>query len=283
MNTTFGALIAAAALAAALAWGPAGAESAGAAPAGAAPPSASSESQADVEYIEYTGNASARHAQSLLYGEHHFLVYRAGRLSERLVLYTCPSGTAFARKHVNYVASQAPDFVFDDASNGMQEGVRTQNGGRSVFFRPNRIEPEKSAPLPVVTELVVDAGFDELIRAQWSKLMTDAPLPLHFLVPSRLQALSFDVQHLRSDRVDGRPAEVFRLQLSGLLGLVLPGIEVTYDSAEHVLVRFEGISDLRDRSGDNFQASIVFHVSDRRPGSAQSFATAGQAPIAPCH
>jgi hypothetical protein len=64
--------------------------------------------------------------------------------------------------------------------------------------------------------------------------------------------------------------------------MLLPGIEVTYDSSEHALVRFEGISDLRDRSGDNFQTSIVFHVSDRRPGSAQSFSTAEQATIAPC-
>jgi hypothetical protein len=252
-------------------------------PAWATPASASTSQTADEEYLEYTGIASARHAPNFLYGEHHVLVYRAGRLSERLVLYTCPNGAPFARKKVTYVDSQAPDFFLDDASNGMQEGVRTEGGERSVFFRTDRIEREKSAPLPQVAGLVADAGFDELIRAHWSFLMTDAPLPLHFLVPSRLQAMSFEVQHLRSDRVDDRPAEVFRLQLSGLLGMVLPGIEVTYDSAEHALVRFEGISDLRDRSGDNFQASIVFHVSDRRPGSAQAFATAEQTKIAPCH
>jgi hypothetical protein len=275
MSNIFSGWLPAAAWVAGLAW---------AAPAWAASPSTSGAQQADDEYIEYTGAAAARHAQSILYSEHHFLRYHAGRLSERLVLYTCPNGTAFARKHVNYVASQAPDFIFDDASNGMQEGVRTQNdGGRSVFFRANRIEPEKSAPLPVVTGLVVDAGFDELIRADWSMLMTDSALPLYFLVPSRLQTMSFEVQHSRSDHVDGRPVEVFRLQLSGLLGMLLPGIEVTYDSTERVLVRFEGISDLRDKSGDNLQASIVFHVSDRRPGSAQSFAAAQQAMIAPCH
>jgi hypothetical protein len=278
MNTTFKALLPAAAwvlaslLASNRAWPAAG----GPAPGGAAPPP-------EDGYIEYTGTARARHAQRILYQEHHFLAYRAGRLSKRLVLYTCPNGAAFARKQVNYVDSQAPDFFFEDASNGMQEGVRTQNGERSEFFRANRVEPEKSAPLPKVTGLVADAGFDEFIRAHWSTLMTDDPVPLHFLVPSRLQALDFEVRHLRSDRADGRPAQVFRLQLAGLLGLVLPGIEVTYDAADRVLVRFEGISDLRDASGDNLQASIVFPVSDRRPGSAQSFATAEQASIAPCH
>jgi hypothetical protein len=247
-----------------------------------ASPAAASGAQADDEYIEYTGTASARHAQQVLYGEHHVLVYRAGHLRERLVLYTCPNGAAFARKKVSYLDPQAPDFLFDDASNGMQEGVRGQDGERFVFFRANRIEPEKSAPLPRAADLVADAGFDDFIHAHWSTLMNGVALPLRFLVPSRLQAMSFEVQHLRSDRVDGTPAEVFRLKLTGVLGMVVPGIEVAYDTAQHVLLRFEGISDLRDAAGDNLQASIVFRPGDRRPASAQAFAAAEQANIAPC-
>ena len=257
--------------------------SAWSAPAWAARESASNAQAPDDEYVEYTGAASARHAQRLLYGEHHLLVYRAARLRERLVLYTCPNGAPFARKKVSYGDMQAPDFFFDDASNGMQEGVRTEGGGRSMFFRANRIEPEKSAPLPRVAELVVDAGFDEFIRGHWSALLNDAPLPLRFLILSRLQAVSFQVQHLRSDNVDDKPAEVFRLKLTGVLGVVLPAIDVTYDAVQHELVRYEGISDMRDRAGDNLQASIVFHLSERRTASAQVFAAAEQATIAPCH
>jgi hypothetical protein len=237
---------------------------------------------ADDAYIEYTGAAAARRGENFLYGEHHVLLYRGGQLSERMVLYTCPNGAPFARKTVTYVDSQAPDFFFDDASNGVQEGIRSEGGERSVFFRASRLEPEKSAPLPHVAGLVADAGFDDFIQRNWHALMSGAELPLHFLVPSRLRAINFDVQHVRSDRVDGKPAEVFSLNLTGLLGWVVPGIDVTYDAAEHVLVRYEGISDLRDAHGDNLKASIVFHLSDRRPGSAQALATAGQASIAPC-
>ena len=237
---------------------------------------------ADDEYIEYTGVASARHAPRLLYAEHHLLVYRASRLSERLVLYTCPNGAPFARKKLSYGDMQAPDFFLEDTSNGMQEGLLTHGGERSMFFRANRFEAEKSAPLPQVAGLVVDAGFDEFIRAHWSALMNDAPLPLRFLVPSRLQVVSFSVQHLRSDNVDDKPAEVFRMNLTGLLGIVLPGIDVTYDAVQHVLVRYEGISDIRDKAGDNLQASIVFHLSERRGASADVFAAAEQATIKPC-
>jgi hypothetical protein len=237
---------------------------------------------ADDGYVEYTGTATARHAPTPLYGEHHVLAYRGGHLSERMVLYTCPDGSPFARKKVTYVDSQAPDFLFEDASNGMLEGIRSRDGGRYVFFRANRIDPEMSAPLPQVADLVADAGFDEFIRAHWGMLMNGAAVPLRFLVPSRLKALSFDVQHVRSDQVDGKPAEVFSLKLAGVLGWVIPGLDVTYDAGERVLVRFEGISDLRDTRGDNLQASISFPMKDRRPSSAQAFASAEQAKIAPC-
>jgi hypothetical protein len=237
----------------------------------------------DDGYIEYSGTASALHGQNALYGEHHVLSYRAGRLSERVVLYTCPNGVPFARKKVTYVDPEAPDFLFDDASSGMQEGVRSQDGKRSVFFQASRTDTEKSAPLPKVAGLVVDAGFDEFIRAHWNALMKGDDVPLHFLVPSRLQAISFEVRHLRSDHVDGQPVEVFRLKLTGFLGFFLSSIDVSYETAQHVLVRFDGISDVRDAHGDNMQASIVFHSSDRRPTSAQAFVTAEQAKITACH
>jgi len=238
---------------------------------------------ADDEYIEYTGAARARHRQDFLYGERHILVYHDGRLTERMVLYTCADGAPFARKRVSYVDPAAPDFFFDDASNGMREGVGSQGGERSVFFRANRIEPEKSAPVPHAPDLVVDAGFDAFIQAHWSALMNGTPLPLKFLVPSRLQVMSFEVQHLRGGYFDGKPTEVFRMKLSGVLGLVWPGIEVAYDAAEHILVHYEGLSDLRDASGDNLQASIVFHAGERKPTSAQAISAAEAAALAPCH
>lgn len=235
------------------------------------------------EYIEYSGAASAHHNPDFLYGERHLLLYRDGRLSERTVLYTCADGAPFARKWVSYLEPAAPDFYFVDASNGMLEGVRSQGAARSMFFRANNAAAEKSAPLPNTPELVVDAGFDAFIQAHWSELMRGSPVPLRFLVPSRLQVMDFEVQHLHADRFDGRPTEVFRMKLSGLLGLLFSGIDVAYGVSDHVLVHYEGLSDLRDPSGANLQANIVFHADQRRPSTPQAVAAAQAAPLAPCH
>jgi len=234
------------------------------------------------EYIEYTGTATARQKADFLYGERHVLLYDDGRLAERTVLYTCADGAPFARKSVHYVEAAAPDFFFDDVSNGMQEGVRSEGTSRYMFFRGGKLDAEKRAPVPSVPGLVVDAGFDAFIQAHWSELMKDKEVPLHFLVPSRLQVMNFEVEHLRADRFDGRPTEVFRMKLSGILGWLFSGIDVAYDTADHQLVHYEGLSDLRDASGDNLQANITFHANQRKPSSAQAMTEVEAAPLASC-
>jgi hypothetical protein len=105
---------------------------------------------------------------------------------------------------------------------------------------------------------------------------------MHFLVPSRLESMSFRVQRLRADTLDGIPIEVFRLKLTGVLGWVLPGIDVSYSADDHVLMRYEGLSDLRDAAGNNFAASLTFHSIDRRVATEQEGLTARQAVLAAC-
>jgi hypothetical protein len=233
-------------------------------------------------YLSYTGTATAPHSTDVLYGEHHVLHYRDGRLADRVVLYTCRDGRPFARKTAVYVDSLAPDFLLEDRSTGMREGVRTMVGQRLVFFRRVRAETEKSGPLPSVPGLVVDTGFDEFIRANWQQLMTGQGVEMYFLVPSRLESMSFQVQRLRADSLDGISTEVFRLKLAGVLGWLLPGIDVSYSADEHVLMRYEGLSDLRDAAGNNFAASITFRSTDRRLATEQEGLAARQAALVAC-
>jgi hypothetical protein len=236
----------------------------------------------DDGYVSYSGTATARHTAKFLYGEHHVLLYRGGHPLERVVLYTCSDGSAFARKTATYLDPLVPDFVLEDASNGMREGVRSSDTQRTVFFRGRRVEDEKDAPLPRVDRLVVDIGFDEFIRGNWPLLMGGRSMPINFLVPSRLGEIPFEVQHVRSAVLEGTAIEIFHLKLSGLLGLVLPGFDVSYGATDHLLMRYEGVADLRDASGDNMQADIVFHSADRQRSNAEAAAAAKLAMLAPC-
>jgi hypothetical protein len=224
-------------------------------------------------FIAYAGTATARRSPKLLYREEDVLRYQGGRLAERVVLYACADGTPFARKTVLYVDPLSPDFDLDDVSNGMREGIRQAASGRRVYFQLGN-GPEKSGPLPPVAGLVADAGFDEFVHEHWDELLADRTLSLRFLVPSRLEAIGFQVQRLRADRLDGVPVQVFRLKLSGFWGWILPGIDVSYGAAERVLMRYDGLSDLRDASNDNFQTVVTFHARDRRAADADELPVA---------
>jgi hypothetical protein len=94
--------------------------------------------------------------------------------------------------------------------------------------------------------------------------------------------MDFHVQHLHSDQIDETPVEVFRLKLAHMLGWVVPGIDVYYSATDHVLMRYVGLSDLRDVGGDNLRADIEFPPADRKASSAHQVDDALRAPLAPC-
>lgn len=241
-----------------------------------------SASRGEDRYARYVGSAYAPGSKRILYHEEHVLLQRDGTLAERIVLYRCPNGTPFARKVSQYDALLAPDVALENGDTGMQQGVRHAQGMHQVYFRASRGEPEKSAPLPNDPSLVIDAGFDEFIRANWRALLDGKTIPLHFLVQSRLEAMNFKVYHLHSERTEDAAVETFRLKLDGVVGWVLPSIDVSYSSDEHVLMRYTGLSDLRDSHGDNYRAEIVFRNADRAPATAADARAARAVPLGRC-
>jgi hypothetical protein len=138
----------------------------------------------------------------------------------------------------------------------------------------------ESETLSVPGTLVADAGFDSFVRERWAQLLEGDKLRFDFLVPSRLDFLSLKVQRLRADTEDGVPAQVFRLSLSGVLGWFLDGIDVWYADDDRSLLRFDGLSNVRDERGENYTARIRFPRSAiRNEVSAETFAEALAQPL----
>ena len=237
--------------------------------------------RADVLRVE-EGVARVPGGGATLYREQHWIRSAAGRPLERLVLYRCADGTAFARKRVDYRGSAlAPAFALDDRRTGYREGLRRDADGPRVFVREGAHAPESTRRLDAAA-LVADAGFDEFIRLHWAGLVAGQRLPLAFAVPARLRSLPFSLQKLGSATVAGEAAWVFRLRLDGLLGLVAPAIEVSYGQASRRLLRFEGLSNLRDDGGDRqLQARIDF-AAPARTGSEAEWKQATAWPLSAC-
>jgi hypothetical protein len=225
-------------------------------------------------YSSYAGSAVGYKDATALYDETHFLRYDDDSLVERVVLYRCPGGAPFARKRMQSAGpALRPTFELRDARIGYVEGYRSDGKDHAVYFQRGTKQALETETLKLPDELVVDAGFDEFVRQRWDTLMSGKKLSFDFLVPSRLDYLSFKVQHIRADREDGVPAQVFRLSLTGVLGWFLDGIDVWYADGDRSLLRFDGLSNMRDEAGENYMVRIRF---PRAAIQAQSTAEAFQ-------
>jgi hypothetical protein len=231
---------------------------------------------------EEVGFASALDDGRPLYREQHLMrTAPDGGPLERLVVYRCTDGTPFARKRVDYRgAPSAPAFQFEDARSGYREGLQRGRGGAQVFVDRPDAEP-RQAMLPDGA-FVADAGFDQWVRGNWPALARGERVPMDFLVPSRLTSYGFKVYQVEAAADGDEPARRFRLRLGGLLGWLAPHIDVVYAEADRRLLRFEGLSNLRDDAGEDPLTVRIEFPEPARPVASADFERLAAEPLRAC-
>jgi hypothetical protein len=234
--------------------------------------------------VSYEGEARDVESGKLLYEEHHLLRREADVATQRLVLYRCPAGQLFARKQVDYGATPAaPSFTLDDGRFGYREGVRRDGDALQAFVRDNGDSAERSATIAPSARLVIDAGFDEFVRANWDALTAGETQAVEFVVPSRLDALGFKLRRVDQIEIDGATASRFRLSLGGVIGWFAPDIDVSYRDSDRRLMRFEGLTNVRADREDNLVARIDFPPARSRDGvDAAAWDAALAEPLTDC-
>ncbi len=233
--------------------------------------------------LQYDGRATDPESGMLLYIERHLLRERKGKPLARLVTYLCPDGAPFARKIVDYGPSAiAPSFSLTDGRDGYREGMRRANAKVETYVRRAVGGAERTVAMEDDVRIVADAGFDEYVRRHWQALSQGNSLPIEFVVPASLRTYSFTLRKIASTRIRGVPAYTFRLKLGGLLGLVAPKIDISYARDSRRLLRFEGITNLRDDRGRQWSARIDFDDRAARPVEKSLWKRAASAPLRRC-
>lgn len=217
----------------------------------------------------FTGYARSLDGSQLLYVESHSVSDSGSAGETRVVLYRCADGAPpFARKELDYATDRmAPTFEFEDARSGFAEGLKRDSRGLEVFERAGANARLRSEVLSRAGAMVADAGFDEFVRTRWDQLQQGGSAEVPFLVPSRLDSVNFKVRRVAEATIDGEAASVFRLSVAGPVGWFLPDIEVSYRTRDKRLMRYRGITNIRDSSGEMLSAQIDFPEADRSVGA----------------
>jgi len=206
----------------------------------------------------FSGAAYASDGNQLLYRETHYL-FSGDHGGERVVLYQCPDGRAFARKRSRDDGNaQAPDFDLVDARVGYREGVRRNGNQREVYVQRTSAQPEQADALRLPADGVIDTGFEAFARLHWDALVRGDTLPFAYLVPSRRKFFAFKVAKVD---LPTAPAGSITLRLasSSWLSFLLPHIDISYDLATRQLVHYEGLSNVRDvKTGKNYRVHYEY-------------------------
>ncbi len=215
----------------------------------------------------FTGYARSLDTSELLYVELHAVSAAGTPRESRVVLYGCADGQApFARKELVYATRIAPTFRFEDARSGYAEGLSRDARGLQVSARAGTAAELRTARVDD-RGLIADAGFDEFVRARWDELERGKSLEAPFLVPSRLESMKFRVRKVGETKIGEDTASVIRLSLAGLLGWVLPDIDVSYRHRDRQLLRYRGTTNVRDANGKLIVAEIDFPDEGRSEGA----------------
>lgn len=211
---------------------------------------------ADAQTRERTGYAYELGGEKLLYTEEHEELSRDGAIRNDTVTYKSAEGGVIAVKNLDFSRNPtSPDFKMENSVNGHVEGASCEGEYCVVSFRKTSDDEYREDKIRLPDKAIIDGGFDRFIELNWDRLLTGEVFKRPFLVPSFHKFVDFKIYLEKSSDAD----VVFVMEpASFLLRLVADKIVVTYERDNAALRRYEGISNIRDRSGENFDVRVEF-------------------------
>ncbi len=236
--------------------------------------------EAEVVQERFQGVARGRDG-AVAYLEEH-LVRRAGeRPLDAVTTYRTPSGEVLGVLRTDFSRDPfAPDYAFEDRRGGASEAVTVTAAGTTLVAGSRR----RTLPPPAAAGrvLVAGQGLDRLVRARLGELERGGVLHVDFAIPSRQASYPFRVRALPAPA--GSATLPVRVEIDAwVLRLFASALDCDYDRATGRLLRYRGLSNLRDEAGENPQVTITYQYEPAPPGPAEaagSAAGAGEAPHA---
>jgi hypothetical protein len=145
-----------------------------------------------------------------------------------------------------------------DHRHDSEEIVRREGVVVHVEHRLGDKRRRKTLRLDAARPLVVGPGFNDFIKANWDALLEGRTLVCDFVVPSRLQLVSFRIRHTPG----GPPGGGHRFTVSAdnvLLRLLAPELNVEYDRETRRLMSYAGPSNVNDER--NGQQDVVIRYA----------------------
>lgn len=209
------------------------------------------------------GEAFDLESDQLLYSETHCLSKDA---LAREVIYRNVDGQLIAHKSLSYETGlTTPSFVQRNFYSQESIEVELKQDELTMTVRDaNSSEPGKvistrpSPSLPVV----IDAGFDEFVTANWDSLVAGEKKSFQFPFAARESLVKLRIKPV-SCSYDSGTDQCFSLEMNNwFLRMLVAPIELGYDAKLKRLARYRGLSNIGDGNGNGLVVDIRYNYQD---------------------
>ncbi|SOB75278.1 hypothetical protein SAMN04488490_0843 [Marinobacter sp. LV10R510-11A] len=218
------------------------------------------------DVFKFTGTAESQDGKAL-YEEQHTIEGScdngAFRPLEHRVIYSRQAeggNETFAEKSLDYSPSNIrPTVIFQQPD--FQESLEisyADSGSVNVVWQQPGGDTKRSS-VAVSENLVVDAGFDNLVRRNWEKVVSGESVKFRFLAPTRGTDYAFILEPTQSQAV--RADHVVQIRPdSMLLKFLVDPIILGYNN-KGALTAYSGLTNVRENTDQNYTATIRYAAS----------------------
>jgi hypothetical protein len=175
--------------------------------------------------------------------------------------YTRDSSDAFATKTLQYQQSVLrPTVTFRQPDFSEVVEIINQNGETLRVIWQSPSGATETSTLTITPALVADAGFDNLVRKNWNKLVNDGEsVKFDMVAPTRGDYYGFVLEPHNDTRIDA--AHTFRIRPSSMvIGWLVDPILLGYN-AQGLLTDYLGLTNIRKDQDTNYNAHIRYAIN----------------------
>ena len=178
------------------------------------------------------------------------------------------SGKTFAEKKLSFLESPfLPSVSQKDSRAGELRQADVSSEEVKLGYQANSNKKINEAIIPLTKVDVIDAGFDNFIRANWDDLQAGQTLSINFASIAHLKTLPLRVRTQPIEKCLAKRDEASALTCfwvevdNSVLRMILGNIKLTYDQQRR-LHEFNGVVNIEDDKQNNLKATIRYFYKE---------------------
>ena len=190
------------------------------------------------------------------YVEYHTVKYENGKVSESQTIYYDANNNKIGELISEYsFGPQFGSYDFRDIRAQHQDGAKVAPDTIWLYRKQNPEDDIEEKYLAKAENQIVGQGFHQFIVHNLEQIAQGKIFHIQLVLPSRLDQYEF---RIRKRKISGDTLYI-RLEIDNwLLRMFAPHVDAEYDLKTRHLLRYEGVSNLEDASGNHKNVTITY-------------------------